>query len=99
MEIEATHQGSGAGYERVTDEVSKDPMDKAHNAPRCTAKSKQSGQRSRAPPVKGWRFAGCMVPVAARRRASGMEIIVHGARTKEAIELRRLIRALGGKLR
>src|SRR6185437_3112699 len=30
-------------------------MDKAHDAPRCTARSKRSGQRCRAPAVRGWR--------------------------------------------
>ena len=31
------------------------PLDKANNAPRCTARSKRSGQRCRAPAVSGWR--------------------------------------------
>jgi hypothetical protein len=55
--------------------MTKNPMDNAHNAPRCIARSNRSGQRRGAPAVRGWRFAGCMVFAAARRRASGMEII------------------------
>jgi hypothetical protein len=74
--------------------MSDNPMGKAHDAPRCAAKSKRSGQPCRGPAVKGWR-----VCAAARPRASGMGIIAMAARTKEAIELRRLIRALGGKSR
>ena len=37
------------------------PMESAHAAPRCTAKSKRTGKRCRGPAVKGWavcRFHG-----------------------------------------
>ena len=37
------------------------PMHKAHAAPRCHAKSKRSGERCKAPAVRGWnvcRFHG-----------------------------------------
>lgn len=30
------------------------PMSKAHAAPRCTATSKRTGERCKAPAVKGW---------------------------------------------
>ena len=31
------------------------PMHRAHQAPRCAARSKRTGQPCRAPAVKGWR--------------------------------------------
>jgi hypothetical protein len=76
----------------IADEVS--PMDKAHNAPRCTARSKRSGQRCRAPAVRGWRV--CRMHGARGGAPEGERNgnYRHGARTKEAIELRKLIRAL-----
>ena len=93
--LEPTHNGSGAGYGAA--KVSKDLMDKAHNAPRCTAKSKRSGQRCRAPAVKGWRV--CRMHGARGGAPEGERNgnYRHGARTKEAIELRKLIRRLGSK--
>jgi hypothetical protein len=71
------------------------PMDKAHNAPRCTARSKRSGQRCRAPAVGGWRVCrmhGAHVGAPEGERNGNYR---HGARTKEATELRKLIRRLG----
>ena len=61
-------------------------MDKAHNAPGCTARSKRSGQRCRAPAVKGWRVCRMHGALVAHLRASGMEYR-HGARTKEPRKL------------
>ena len=79
---------------RGGDEMSKSPMDKAHEAPRCTARSKRSGQRCRAPAVRGWRV--CRMHGARGGAPEGERNgnYRHGARTKEAIELTKLIRKL-----
>jgi hypothetical protein len=77
--------------------VNKNPMDKAHDAPRCTARSKRSGQRCRAPAVRGWRV--CRMHGARGGAPEGERNgnYRHGARTKEAIELTKLIRKLGSR--
>ena len=59
------------------------PMQSAHNAPRCTAKSKRSGKRCKAPAVRGWTVcrmhgAGGGAP---KGKANGN--YVHGAHTFE----------------
>ncbi len=58
-------------------EMSINPMRKAHAAPRCTAKSKRTGERA-----------------AVHRWANGMENYKHGARSKESVELWKLIKLL-----
>ena len=65
-----------------------------HQAPRCTARSKRTGQPCRAPAVRGWRVcrmhgAGGGAPKGKRngRYRSGLF-------TAEMTEARRLIRAL-----
>lgn len=60
------------------------PMQSAHDAPRCTARSKRSGLPCKAPAVRGWSVcrmhgAGGGVP---RGKANGN--YVHGANTLEA---------------
>ena len=67
-----------------------DPMSRAHAAPRCTATSKRTGERCKGPAVRGWtvcRFhgAGGGGPTGARHGSYR-----HGARTKEAVALRKL---------
>jgi hypothetical protein len=68
-----------------------------HSAPRCTARSKRSGQRCRAPAVEGWRV--CRMHGARGGAPEGERNgnYRHGARTKEAIALRKLIRKLGSQ--
>ena len=65
--------------------MSDKPMNKAYAAARCTAKSKRSGQRCRAPAVKGWRV--CRMHGARGGAAEGERNgnYRHGVRTKEAI--------------
>ena len=65
--------------------MSDNPMQSAHEAPRCSAKSKRTGKRCRAPAVRGYR-------VCRMHGARGGALIGeqngnyrHGARTKEAI--------------
>ena len=51
------------------------PMQSAHDAPRCKAKSKRSGKLCRAPAVRGYRVCRMHGARGARRPASGTEII------------------------
>src|SRR3954451_5459223 len=67
-----------------------------HQAPRCTARSKRTGQPCRAPAVSGWRVcrmhgAGGGAPKGKRNGRYRSSLF-----TKELTKARRLIRALGG---
>ena len=69
-------------------------MSKAHAAPRCTAKSKRTGERCKAPAVNGW--AVCRVHGAGGGAPRGKAHWnwKHGERSSEAVELRRMVNAL-----
>ena len=76
-----------------------DPMQSAHNAPRCRATSKRTGRPCRAPAVRGWSVcrmhgAGGGGPLG---RANGN--YRHGGRTKRVADLVRYINALAKKAR
>jgi hypothetical protein len=75
--------GGGGGEKRM----SNNPMHKAHAAPRCTAKSKRTGQPCRAPAVQGWRV--CRMHGARGGAPDGERNgnYRHGARSRETIEL------------
>jgi hypothetical protein len=62
--------------------------------PRCTAKSKRTGQRCRAPAVKGWKV--CRMHGARGGAPEGEQNgnYKRGARTKETIAFRKLIKSL-----
>lgn len=79
------------------------PMQSAHSAPRCRARSKRTGQPCRAPAVRGWNVcrmhgAGGGAPTGPSNGAWR-----HGARSQDAMTLRRevsdLIRAARELLR
>src|SRR5215831_18038587 len=91
----AVAQRSGASHGGGSDEVSKNPMDKAHGPPRCTARSKRSGERCRAPAVRGWRVCRMHGACGGAPKGERNGNYRHGARTKEATELIKLIRKLG----
>ena len=67
------------------------PMHKAHAAPRCTARSKRSGQPCKAPAVRGWRV--CRMHGAGGGHAAGMAnpAYKHGLRAREWVEIRKEI--------
>jgi hypothetical protein len=67
---------------------------KAHAAPRCLAKSKRTGQRCKAPPVRGFRV--CRMHGARGRAPEGKRNgnYRHGARSKETIALWKLIKSM-----
>ena len=74
--------------------MSINPMQKAHAAPRCTAMSKRTKERCRAPAVRGWRV--CRMHGARGGAPTGERNgrFRHGARTQEAINAARLVGAL-----
>jgi hypothetical protein len=67
---------------------------KAHAAPRCTAKSKRTGQRCRAPAVRGFRV--CRMHGARGGAPEGERNgnYRHGFRSKENMALWKLIKAM-----
>jgi hypothetical protein len=74
--------------------MSNNPMRKAHGAPRCRARSKRTGERCRAPAVRGWkvsRMHGARGGAPEGKRNGNYR---HGARSKEVIALRKLIKSL-----
>jgi len=74
--------------------MSDNPMQKAHAAPRCTARSRRSGERCRSPAVRGWsvcRMHGARGGAPEGERNGNYR---HGARSKETIAFWRLIKAL-----
>ena len=70
------------------------PMQSAHNAPRCSARSKRTGKPCRAPAVRGWTV--CRMHGARGGAKSGRDnpSWKHGGRSKETTALRRLVNEL-----
>lgn len=70
------------------------PMHSAHAAPRCTATSKRSGQRCKAPAVRGWTV--CRMHGARGGHGPGQAnpAYKHGMRSQEWIEMRKKINDL-----
>ena len=75
-------------------EMTINPLLSAHDAPRCTAKSKRTGKRCRAPAVRGCRV--CRMHGAGGGAPKGEKNgnFRHGGRTKEATSARRYINLL-----
>jgi hypothetical protein len=74
--------------------MSINPMQRAHDAPRCKARSKRTGEPCRAPAVRGWqvcRMHGARGGAPEGKRNGNYR---HGARTKEAIKAVRVINLL-----
>jgi hypothetical protein len=74
--------------------MSINPMQSAHAAPRCSARSKRTGQQCRAPAVRGFRV--CRMHGARGGAPTGKQNgnYRHGGRTKEAIASMREVREL-----
>lgn len=70
------------------------PMQRAHAAPRCTATSKRSGQRCRAPAVKGWTVCRMHGARGGAPRGPSHGNYQHGARSREAAALQALLKQL-----
>lgn len=70
------------------------PMCKAHAAPRCSAKSKRTGERCKGPAVRGWQV--CRFHGAGGGHGAGPDhpSYRHGMRSQELIEVRKQINDL-----
>jgi glucans biosynthesis protein len=79
--------------------MSIDPMESAHAAPRCRAKSKRTGKPCRSPAVRGYRV--CRMHGAGGGGPSGRKNgnYRHGGRTKRIIDAVRYVNALAKKAR
>ena len=74
--------------------MTNNPMQSAHDAPRCKAKSKRTGKRRGAPAVRG--CGVCRMHGARGGAPIGQQNgnYKHGTRTKEAIQAVRLVNLL-----
>ena len=75
------------------------PMQSAHSAPRCTAKSKRTGKPCRAPAVHGWTVCRMHGARGGAKPGTTHPNWRHGTRSNEAGELRKLVNALGRESR
>jgi hypothetical protein len=91
----AEAEGSHASRRgRVEVKMSINPMQRAHDAPRCKARSKRTGQPCRSPAVRGWkvcRMHGARGGAPEGKRNGNYR---HGGRTKEMIGVWKLIKSL-----
>jgi len=73
--------------------MSDNPMQRAHAAPRCSAKSKRTGQPCRAPAVRDYRV--CRMHGARGGAPEGQRNgnYKHGTRTKEMVDLLKLLKS------
>jgi hypothetical protein len=88
---EESRAGGGGRYEI---KMSINPMQKAHAAPRCHAKSRRTGKPCRAPAVRGWkvcRMHGARGGAPEGKRNGNYR---HGERSKETMALWKLIKSL-----
>lgn len=70
------------------------PIDKAHAAPRCTARSKRTGAGCKAPAKRGWRVCRFHGAGGGAPRGTAHGQFKHGRFTCEAIALRRAVAEL-----
>jgi len=65
------------------------PMQSAHDAPRCRARARSTGTRCRAPAVRGWRV--CRMHGARGGHGTGKAnpAYRHGTRTREWVAMRK----------
>ena len=79
--------------------MTNNPMQSAHNAPRCNAKSKRTGNRCGAPAVCGYRVCRMHGARGGAPPGKGNGNYRHGTRTKEATEAVRLVSLLSRLVR
>ena len=71
------------------------PMQRAHDAPRCRATAKSTRERCKAPAVGGWRVCRVHGAGGGAPRGSADPNYKHGGRSRAVVELRRLSVLLG----
>lgn len=70
-----------------------------HCAPRCTAKSKRTGDPCQAPAVRGWSVCRMHGAGGGAKAGTTHPNWKHGARSSEAVTLRKVVNALGSESR
>jgi len=70
------------------------PMQSAQTAPRCTAKSKRTGQPCRNPAVRGWTVCRMHGARGGAQSGPANPNWRHGGRSGEAMALRKMVNAL-----
>jgi hypothetical protein len=70
-----------------------------HCAPRCTAKSKRSGNPCQAPAVRGWTVCRMHGARGGAKSGAAHPNWQHGGRSGESVELRKLVNMLGRESR
>lgn len=87
----------------MREKPSANPMQKAHDAPRCTAKSKRTGLPCRNPAVRGWTVCRMHGARGGAPKGEANGAWRHGGRSKETEAARReamqIMRACKGLLR
>ena len=74
---------------RVMAKDNDNPMSKAHAAPRCTAKSKRTGERCKGPAVRGWTVCRFHGAGGGSPRGEAHPAYKHGMRSHVWVETRR----------
>lgn len=75
------------------------PMQSAHDARRCTAKSKRTGQPCLAPAVRGWTVCRMHGARGGAMAGTAHPNWKHGGRSAEAVAIRKLLNELGNDAR
>lgn len=75
-------------------EIDANPMQSAHAAPRCNARSKRTGKPCRAPAVRGWRVCRMHGARGGAPEGEANGAYRHGLRTLEAAAWRQEIAML-----
>lgn len=70
-----------------------------HRAPRCTAKSKRTGEPCKNPAVKGWSVCRMHGARGGSKPGQDCPAYKHGGRTKDAVALRQLANELTRSLK
>ncbi|SFI56130.1 hypothetical protein [Jannaschia pohangensis] len=76
-----------------------DPMQSAHGAPRCTAKSKRTGNPCRAPAVRGCTVCRMHGARGSAKPGTAHPNWKHGGRSGDMVNLRKLANALSRETR
>lgn len=82
----------GAGVVMKSDA---NPMHSAHSAPRCTANSKRSGKRCKAPAVRGWSVCRMHGAGGGHKSGSVHPTWRHGGRSSGAVQERKAVNEMG----
>ena len=75
------------------------PMNRPNSAPRCTARSKRTGEPCQAPAVTGWRVCHFHGAGGGHKAGPAHPSWKHGLRSQEWIETRRMVNEIAREAR